>query len=340
MSELITNLQAIYNTKLALKEAIGTVSDNFVDYPSYISGMVTPTGTYNISDNGTFDVSTYASAYVNISGGGGVEYSIVDLSYSSFVANSKYEICVECKFNEYALDAATCETYGIDSKYVGWQVHIIRTHNIDDEYYGGLLGIAVTENTVSDSDGVYVLHLTYIQTIVQGSNPFFEIDEIASVSYYGGNSSYTLTDNGNYYTGMYSYLTVNVPQSIGLPYDVTESFYQLNGTTLKYIMEDSGEPRWICSLDPNQSASFTILYYTGSNVFHGLSSALSNTIDDTNVGVGSMNNDRLSSQTSDFGAFTINNTSSKVVSISIYCNYRSNTTIDLDLSWVADEPKE
>ena len=69
MSTLTENLQTIYEVKQQLKQVIGTSSDIFEDYPSYISNMVTPTGTINISENGTTNVSTYAYAYVSVSGG-------------------------------------------------------------------------------------------------------------------------------------------------------------------------------------------------------------------------------------------------------------------------------
>ena len=36
------------------------------------SGGITPSGTYSITSNGTYDVTQYASANVNVSGGGGI----------------------------------------------------------------------------------------------------------------------------------------------------------------------------------------------------------------------------------------------------------------------------
>ena len=71
MSELVTNLQTIYNTKLAIKAAIGTESDIFEDYPAYIAAMdggITPEGTSYITTNGEHDVTSYAYAYVSVEG--------------------------------------------------------------------------------------------------------------------------------------------------------------------------------------------------------------------------------------------------------------------------------
>ena len=101
MSDLISNLNSIYNVKLQIKDVIGTDSDTFSEYPSLIEeaiaggvsgysyiiangdydistyemvnvnvpvppGYVFPTGTYNITENGTFSVSEYQNAYVSV----------------------------------------------------------------------------------------------------------------------------------------------------------------------------------------------------------------------------------------------------------------------------------
>ena len=56
-SQLITNLQSIYNVKLQIKDAIGTSSDVFSEYPSYITALK-PTGYTYISENGDYDISS------------------------------------------------------------------------------------------------------------------------------------------------------------------------------------------------------------------------------------------------------------------------------------------
>ncbi len=70
MSELINNLQQIYNAKLAIKSAIGTQSDELADYASYINALK-PNGYTYINENGDFNVSSYEYAYINVPTGGG-----------------------------------------------------------------------------------------------------------------------------------------------------------------------------------------------------------------------------------------------------------------------------
>lgn len=72
MSSLTENLSTIYGIKNQIKEAIGTSSDIFADYPAYISAMaggITPTGYAYVTSNGDYDVSTYAMVNVEVSGG-------------------------------------------------------------------------------------------------------------------------------------------------------------------------------------------------------------------------------------------------------------------------------
>ena len=68
MSTLTDNLQTIYLVKQQLKQAIGTSSDIFEDYPSYVANMVTPTGYTYVTANGDYNVSSYQMVNVNVAG--------------------------------------------------------------------------------------------------------------------------------------------------------------------------------------------------------------------------------------------------------------------------------
>lgn len=70
MSDLLTNLNSIYNTKLQIKEALGTDSDVFADYPSYISA-ISPSGTSYVTSNGLYNIASYEMVNVNVPQGGG-----------------------------------------------------------------------------------------------------------------------------------------------------------------------------------------------------------------------------------------------------------------------------
>ena len=69
MSSLINDLNTIYNVKGQIKEVANIPTDVFSDFPAYIAAAIASggaTGEIEITTNGTHDVSTYASAYVNV----------------------------------------------------------------------------------------------------------------------------------------------------------------------------------------------------------------------------------------------------------------------------------
>lgn len=94
MADLVSNLQSIYNTKLQIKNAIGTDSDIFADYPSYINSLK-PTGYAYITTNGDHNVNAYSYVNVNVPTGGAAvlgnlsvtengQYSASAYSYDGF----------------------------------------------------------------------------------------------------------------------------------------------------------------------------------------------------------------------------------------------------------------
>lgn len=94
MADLIKNLQDIYTTKLQIKDAIGTDSDIFADYPSYINSLK-PSGYAYITNNGDHNVNAYSYVNVNVPTGGAAvlgnlsvtengQYSASAYSYDGF----------------------------------------------------------------------------------------------------------------------------------------------------------------------------------------------------------------------------------------------------------------
>lgn len=245
MSELITNLQTIYNTKLAIKQAIGTDSDNFVDYPSYISGMVTPTGTYNISENGNYDISTYASTYVNVPQG------ITPTGYSYITVNGDYDI------STYAMVNVNVSGGGVEYTWIDWSTSPVLTQG-DKVSFNGYLGNAqqitqeiisvypgfadylgwylypvggwdhtttgttpwekyvLSENQLSISQNSGVVVYGEIVDITMGSatQKITILEDINLTKYAGGNGTKNITSNGTEQVVGYQSVSVNVtPQS-------------------------------------------------------------------------------------------------------------------------------
>ena len=68
-SNLISNLNAIYNTKLEIKEVLNTESDDFTEYPDLIEAAIASGGASGyayITENGDHDIATYAYVNVNV----------------------------------------------------------------------------------------------------------------------------------------------------------------------------------------------------------------------------------------------------------------------------------
>lgn len=89
MADLITNLQSIYNTKLQIKDAIGTDSDIFADYPSYINSLK-PTGYAYITTNGDHNVNAYSYVNVNVPTGGATVLGNLSITENGQYSASAY----------------------------------------------------------------------------------------------------------------------------------------------------------------------------------------------------------------------------------------------------------
>lgn len=69
MSELINNLNAIYNTKLQIKEVIGTSSDNFSEYPTLIDEAISSGSAETIAQKNAAWQTKWAPALAQVAAG-------------------------------------------------------------------------------------------------------------------------------------------------------------------------------------------------------------------------------------------------------------------------------
>lgn len=104
-TQLIENLNTIYNVKLALKRELGTTSDEFTDYPAYVAALK-PFGYMSILSNGQYNVSGFSYAYVSVPAGAGI------------VPAGTYNITENGQYNIYNYENVEVNIEGVPSGYV------------------------------------------------------------------------------------------------------------------------------------------------------------------------------------------------------------------------------
>lgn len=121
MATIEENLQTIANDVAEIKTNLGLASSSSLgDIVTKSESVIEPTGTIAITENGTVDVSQYASANVNVSGGGGLPTSIKKIA-SGFVAGNGYsEILVNHNFGEKPDYIMLWDTSGGDIAFVSY----------------------------------------------------------------------------------------------------------------------------------------------------------------------------------------------------------------------------
>ena len=195
MSDLITNLTSIMNTKLQIKEALGTESDIFADYPAYISEMAKPEGYTYITVNGDIPVAGYAYASVLVEGS-----TLYD--YTDITENGQYNIA-SYGFAYVTVPVPPGYTYTYGNKYLQangqYNISSYETVDVDVPIPAGY--IYVSGNKDITGNGAYSI-ATYETVTVNVPIP-------AGYTYVSGNTY--ITANGSYNVTSYETANVNVP---------------------------------------------------------------------------------------------------------------------------------
>lgn len=207
MSSLTNNLQKIYNTKLQIKEVIGTSSDVFEDYPGYISaaidsglnwddvatyGYIVPAGTVNVSANGTVDVSSYANAYVDVESSSSEGYPTHTISD---VTDWNYRIDINMQGEHPCIAVAEVETLDGDSGY--WDPLVVSS-----QFYGYCYPASciIEENPAFTEEALLV---TYVNSYKQRIYTYNSLPDFNT--YRGYTYSYEYIENEDTVTYEFTY---------------------------------------------------------------------------------------------------------------------------------------
>ena len=255
MSELINNLNTIYNAKLAIKQAIGTESDNLLDYASYISAMA-PQGTSYLTTNGLYDISTYAMVNVNVpQGGGGVDYQWIDWSTSPVLTQGD-----KVSFNGYLgsgeqVTQEIINLYPPFADYLGWYLYPVGGWDRTISGTTPWEKYVLSENQLSISQNTGVVVYGEIVDITMGSatQKITILEDINETKFAGGNGTKDITTNGTQLVVGYQSVSVNV-QAQSNHDGLTEA--------TAFTVEEAIE--FINTLDPNTPT--TDMYYVKGRI--------------------------------------------------------------------------
>ena len=214
MSELITNLQAIYNAKLDIKAALETQSDELADYAGYITALK-PDGYTYLTENGDYDVSGYEYAYVNVP--------------SQVVEGSTYNMNSILNFDPSGSFNGLADVTSYENAEVNFNIdqYITTGYNVTENGTHNILTYAYVVVDVPTGGGGETIYLDNI-----GLSEVINLDGMNNRLYHSDWNAYAVTTQvftQEYPTAGYLYL---IPDTLGISKDENVNAYLFEPTAL------------------------------------------------------------------------------------------------------------